>query len=149
MVWLENHGISSTYAGKIFAKYSSFAIDIMEKDTYRLFQDIDGIGFLTADKIAFNLGVKKDDFKRISQSSAALQTLRKWSLLCSRMTLVTKTAKILQLETNSVHQVLNQRIKDESLNTETIGGELLIYPPYLYYAEKKSSKTIIRTKTKQ
>lgn len=31
MVWLENHGISNTYAGKIFAKYGSFAIDIMEK----------------------------------------------------------------------------------------------------------------------
>lgn len=45
MVWLENHGISNTYAGKIFAKYGSFAIDIMEKDIYRLFQDIEGIGF--------------------------------------------------------------------------------------------------------
>lgn len=148
MVWLENHGISSTYAGKIFAKYGSFAIDIMEKDTYRLFQDIDGIGFLTADKIAFNLGVQKDDFKRISSGIdyALMQLCANGHCCVPEMTLVTKTTKILQLETNSVHQVLNQRIKDESLNTETIGGELLIYPPYLYYAEKKVAKRLLELK---
>lgn len=38
MVWLENHGISNTYAGKIFAKYGSFAIDIMEKISIAYFK---------------------------------------------------------------------------------------------------------------
>lgn len=139
MVWLENHGISSTYAGKIFAKYGSFAIDIMEKDIYRLFQDIDGIGFLTADKIAFNLGIQRDDAKRISSGIdyALMQLCANGHCCVPEAALIAKTAKILQLETIAIRHVLNERIQSETLNTENYGGELLIYPPYLYYAEKK------------
>lgn len=145
MVWLENHGISSTYAGKIFAKYGSFSIDIMEKDIYRLFHDIEGIGFLTADKIAFNLGIQKDDAKRISSGIdySLMQLCTSGHCCVPETTLIAKTAKILQLETATVRQILNERIQNETLNTENISGELLIYPPYLYYAEKKVAKRLL------
>lgn len=145
MVWLENHGISSTYAGKIFAKYSSFSIDIMEKDIYRLFHDIEGIGFLTADKIAFNLGIQKDDAKRISSGIdySLMQLCTSGHCCVPETALIAKTAKILQLETATVRQILNERIQNETLNTENISGELLIYPPYLYYAEKKVAKRLL------
>lgn len=139
MVWLENHGISNTYAGKIFAKYGSFAIDIMEKDIYRLSQDIDGIGFLTADKIAFNLGIHKDDKKRIASGIdyALMQLCNNGHCCIPENVLVEKTAKVLQLPHQNIFSILKERINDDSVNTETIGGETLIYPPYLYYAEKK------------
>lgn len=139
MVWLENHGISNTYAGKIFAKYGSFAIDIMEKDIYRLSQDIDGIGFLTADKIAFNLGIQKDDKKRIASGIdyALMQLCNNGHCCIPENVLVEKTAKVLQLPHQNIFSILKERINDDSVNTETIGGETLIYPPYLYYAEKK------------
>lgn len=145
MVWLENHGISSTYAGKIFAKYGSFSIDIMEKDIYRLFHDIEGIGFLTADKIAFNLGIQKDDAKRISSGIdySLMQLCTSGHCCVPETALIAKTAKILQLETATVRQILNERIQNETLNTENISGELLIYPPYLYYAEKKVAKRLL------
>lgn len=145
MIWLENHGISSTYAGKIFAKYGSFAIDIMEKNIYRLFQDIDGIGFLTADKIAFSLGIQKDAKQRISSGIdyALMQLCANGHCCIPEMTLIAKTAKILQLETTTIRQVINERIQNETLNTENIAGELLIYPPYLYYAEKKVAKRLL------
>ena len=145
MVWLENHGISSTYAGKIFAKYGSFSIDIMEKDIYRLFHDIEGIGFLTADKIAFNLGIQKDDAKRISSGIdySLMQLCTNGHCCVPETALIAKTAKILQLETATVRQILNERIQNETLNTENISGELLIYPPYLYYAEKKVAKRLL------
>lgn len=139
MVWLENHGISNTYAGKIFAKYGSFAIDIMEKDIYRLSQDVDGIGFLTADKIAFNLGIHKDDKKRIASGIdyALMQLCNNGHCCIPENVLVEKTAKLLQLPHQNIFSILKERINDDSVNTETIGGEILIYPPYLYYAEKK------------
>lgn len=145
MVWLENHGISSTYAGKIFAKYGSFSIDIMKKDIYRLFHDIEGIGFLTADKIAFNLGIQKDDAKRISSGIdySLMQLCTSGHCCVPETALIAKTAKILQLETATVRQILNERIQNETLNTENISGELLIYPPYLYYAEKKVAKRLL------
>lgn len=139
MVWLENHGISNTYAGKIFAKYGSFAIDIMEKDIYRLFQDIEGIGFLTADKLAFNLGIQREDKRRIISgiNYALMQLCNNGHCCIPEMALVDKTAKILQVNNQIIFTILKERIDNGSLNTEVVGGETLIYPPYLYYAEKK------------
>lgn len=146
MVWLENHGISNTYAGKIFAKYSSFAIDIMEKDIYRLFQDIEGIGFLTADKLAFNLGIQREDKRRIISGIdyALMQLCNNGHCCIPEMALVDKTAKILQVNNQIIFTILKERIDNGSLNTEVVGGETLIYPPYLYYAEKKVATRLLQ-----
>lgn len=146
MVWLENHGISNTYAGKIFAKYGSFAIDIMEKDIYRLFQDIEGIGFLTADKLAFNLGIQRDDKRRIISGIdyALMQLCNNGHCCIPEMALVDKTAKILQVNNQVIFTILKERIDNGSLNTEVVGGETLIYPPYLYYAEKKVAMRLLQ-----
>lgn len=146
MVWLENHGISNTYAGKIFAKYGSFAIDIMEKDIYRLFQDIEGIGFLTADKLAFNLGIQRDDKRRIISGIdyALMQLCNNGHCCIPEMALVDKTAKILQVNNQIIFTILKERIDIGSLNTEVVGGETLIYPPYLYYAEKKVATRLLQ-----
>lgn len=146
MVWLENHGISNTYAGKIFAKYGSFAIDIMEKDIYRLFQDIEGIGFLTADKLAFNLGIQREDKRRIISGIdyALIQLCNNGHCCIPEMALVDKTAKILQVNNQIIFTILKERIDNGSLNTEVVGGETLIYPPYLYYAEKKVAMRLLQ-----
>lgn len=146
MVWLENHGISNTYAGKIFAKYGSFAIDIMEKDIYRLFQDIEGIGFLTADKLAFNLGIQREDKQRIISGIdyALMQLCNNGHCCIPEMALVDKTAKILQVNNQIIFTILKERIDNGSLNTEVVGGETLIYPPYLYYAEKKVATRLLQ-----
>lgn len=146
MVWLENHGISNAYAGKIFAKYGSFAIDIMEKDIYRLFQDIEGIGFLTADKLAFNLGIQREDKRRIISGIdyALMQLCNNGHCCIPEMALVDKTAKILQVNNQIIFTILKERIDNGSLNTEVVGGETLIYPPYLYYAEKKVATRLLQ-----
>lgn len=146
IVWLENHGISNTYAGKIFAKYGSFAIDIMEKDIYRLFQDIEGIGFLTADKLAFNLGIQREDKRRIISGIdyALMQLCNNGHCCIPEMALVDKTAKILQVNNQIIFTILKERIDNGSLNTEVVGGETLIYPPYLYYAEKKVATRLLQ-----
>lgn len=146
MVWLENHGISNTYAGKIFAKYGSFAIDIMEKDIYRLFQDIEGIGFLTADKLAFNLGIQREDKRRIISGIdyALMQLCNNGHCCIPEMALVDKTAKILQVNNQIIFTILKERIDIGSLNTEVVGSETLIYPPYLYYAEKKVATRLLQ-----
>ena len=64
MVFLQGHGVSSTYATKIYKQYGRDAITVVKENPYRLAQDIFGIGFLTADKIAKNLGVPPDSLMR-------------------------------------------------------------------------------------
>ncbi|MEG3437796.1 ATP-dependent RecD-like DNA helicase [Pannus brasiliensis CCIBt3594] len=57
MIFLQGHGVSTTYAVKIFKKYGAGAIATVTENPYQLADDIYGIGFLTADKIARNVGI--------------------------------------------------------------------------------------------
>jgi len=57
MVFLQGHGVSTTYAVKIFKKYGNNSITTVSENPYQLAIDIYGIGFLTADRIARNVGV--------------------------------------------------------------------------------------------
>jgi exodeoxyribonuclease V alpha subunit len=60
MVFLQGHGVSTTYAVKIFKQYGDEAIEIVSRNPYQLAADIYGIGFITADTIARNLGIAPD-----------------------------------------------------------------------------------------
>ena len=57
MLFLQGHGVSTTYAVKIFKQYGEDAIEIVSQNPYQLAQDVYGIGFITADAIARNLGI--------------------------------------------------------------------------------------------
>ncbi|MDA1129739.1 MAG: ATP-dependent RecD-like DNA helicase [Chloroflexi bacterium] len=57
MLFLQGHGVSSSYATRIYKTYGQAAIKIVGDNPYRLAQDIRGIGFKTADKIAQEMGV--------------------------------------------------------------------------------------------
>src|SRR5262249_7873909 len=60
MVFLQGHGVSTTYAVKIFKQYGDQAPLVVSKNPYQLVADIYGIGFVTADTIARNMGVAPD-----------------------------------------------------------------------------------------
>jgi exodeoxyribonuclease V alpha subunit len=60
MVFLQGHGVSSTYAAKIYKQYGQSSIKVVRENPYRLAADIFGIGFKTADKIAGNLGIDRN-----------------------------------------------------------------------------------------
>ncbi|WP_250126637.1 ATP-dependent RecD-like DNA helicase [Chroococcidiopsis sp. CCMEE 29] len=57
MLFLQSHGVSTTYAVKIFKQYGDQSIEIVTNNPYQLATDIYGIGFVTADAIARNLGI--------------------------------------------------------------------------------------------
>ena len=64
MVFLQGHGVSTTYAVKIFKQYGDEAIEVVSRNPYQLAADIYGIGFITADTIARNLGIAPDSDAR-------------------------------------------------------------------------------------
>lgn len=56
MMFLQEHGISTLFAVRIYKTYGDAAIEIVREDPYRLARDIYGIGFFSADRIAASLG---------------------------------------------------------------------------------------------
>ena len=77
MVFLQGHGVSSTYAAKIYKQYGKDSIEKVQNNPYCLADDIWGIGFKTADGIAEKLGYEKNDSRRCR--SGILYTLSKLS----------------------------------------------------------------------
>ncbi len=65
MVFLQGHGISPTFAQKVFKTYGEESIPVIERNPYQLSRDIWGIGFKTADDCALKMGIKKDADIRI------------------------------------------------------------------------------------
>lgn len=64
MVFLQGHGVSATYAAKIFKQYGARSQEVLLENPYRLAMDISGIGFLTADKIARSIGFSTESTLR-------------------------------------------------------------------------------------
>ncbi|MDL2314449.1 ATP-dependent RecD-like DNA helicase [Desulfovibrio sp. OttesenSCG-928-C14] len=60
IMFLQPHGISTSYAVRIFKHYGPEALQVVRENPYRLAMDIRGIGFLTADAAALKLGIAKD-----------------------------------------------------------------------------------------
>jgi exodeoxyribonuclease V alpha subunit len=59
MIFLQSHGVSTTYAIKIYKIYGGGAVRWVRDNPFRLAVDVHGIGFATADRIAASLGISK------------------------------------------------------------------------------------------
>lgn len=65
MIFLQSYGIGSGYATKIFREYGNRSIAVVKGNPYRLATEIQGIGFVTADRIAEKLGFSKRNKLRV------------------------------------------------------------------------------------
>ena len=73
MIFLQQYGIGSAHAARIWQAYGTGLYEIMKTNPYRLAEDIRGIGFATADEIAQRIGIRADSEYRIR--SGLLYTL--------------------------------------------------------------------------
>jgi exodeoxyribonuclease V alpha subunit len=65
MVFLRGHGVSPSYAQKIFKHYGDKSVEVVKENPYRLAKEIHGIGFKSADAIAQGLGIPLDADARV------------------------------------------------------------------------------------
>lgn len=65
IILLQGYNITTNMALKIYNVYHEKTADIIKNNPYKLVEDIDGIGFATADKIAQNAGLPQDSTFRI------------------------------------------------------------------------------------
>lgn len=125
MVFLHSHGISTHLAVKIYKQYGDQSLAVVQTTPYKLVQDIHGIGFKTADKIAQALGLSADDPARIE--AGIHYTLSKMAddghVYAPQDELEPEAAEILQIPAERVTVVL------ESLeNSELVRRETITYP---------------------
>jgi exodeoxyribonuclease V alpha subunit len=74
MVFLQSHGVEVGQAHRIYKRYGVQAIARIRENPFRLAEEVFGIGFLTADRIAARLGVGPESPLRAE--AGVLHTLR-------------------------------------------------------------------------
>ncbi|MDO4178634.1 MAG: ATP-dependent RecD-like DNA helicase [Phascolarctobacterium sp.] len=145
MLFLESNGISSGYAARLHAVYGSTAIIRIKEDPYCLARDVDGIGFITADKIAMSLGLERDCEERIAAGIAyTLQTAAGKGHTCiPEQVLVDKASEVLRIEHEPVQDEFNRLMKRDELRIEETHEGRLVYPEYLYHCEVGAAKRLL------
>ena len=121
MMFLQKYNITTNMALKIFGVYQEQTIDVVMSNPYKLVEDIDGIGFLSADKIAKSLGVSKDSPFRMR---AGLLHILKESVekvghtFLPKYDLIKETLKLLELDNfeDKLNEVLQSLKIDKVVN---------------------------------
>lgn len=139
MVFLHNHGISTSKAVKIFQQYGENAIPQVQNNPYKLAEDIYGIGFKTADGIAQRLGLKADSADRIKAGIQHLLMAATDEGHCAlpRAEVEKRGAELLGLGQDAVAAVLATMVEELEVVREEIDREELIFPPHLARAEQE------------
>lgn len=66
MVFLAGHGIPPGIAVRLHRRYGESALAVIRENPYRLAEEVYGVGFLTADRIAQKLGMASDAPERLA-----------------------------------------------------------------------------------
>lgn len=122
MLFLQDHGVSTAFAAKIYRQYGNESISKVKENPFRLADDIWGIGFKTADSIAMKLGIGKEAFIRLR--SGIMYTLSELAdeghVYAERDQLIKKASALLEAEDTSIIMTMDQMLKDEELIREKI-----------------------------
>lgn len=164
MVFLHGHGISTHLAVKIYKQYGDRSLAVVQTTPYKLVQDVHGIGFRTADKIAQALGLAADDPARIE--AGIHYTLSRMAedghVYAPQNELEPEAAEILQVPAERVTAVLESLENSELVRRETITyptaderrptpangsaihEERAVYLPALYFSETGLTRQVRR-----
>lgn len=139
MLFLHQHGISSSRALRIYKTYGEEAQAVLKENPYRLAQDIRGVGFKTADDIAYQLGVAEDAPERIKAGILhVLETAAQSGHCCfPEAKVVEKATELLGVEALVAPQVEALLTSDQVERH----GEFL-YLPYLRAAEQSIATSV-------
>ena len=141
MLFLQQYGVSTAYAAKIYRQYGKESIDKVQDNPYRLADDIWGIGFKTADSIASKMGYEKNDLRRCK--SGISYTLNELSneghVYAVEEQLIETAKKLLEADEEPIRQAVTEMIASENLIRE---DEAIYLPPF-YHSERGTANKLL------
>lgn len=152
MMFLQTYGVTPSQCVRLVKKYGSGAKRILQDEPYRLAEDIERIGFKTADKLALNLGFPTNSKERVDAGVMhTMQTLEDdGHTLGTQQTITEHALKLLDVEPHLIQQRITALIDREKLFSVTAydeKGEVLgpaCQRPKLAGAEKRIAEALHR-----
>lgn len=144
VLYLQQFGISADYAMKLYQVYGADTVKAVEENPYRLVEDVFGIGFKKADKIAEKMGVAEDDEFRIksgvkftlSYFAGEGNTFLPQNVLCE------KTGQLLDLSIQLIEDELPAMAFSGDIRIENLDGRNVVFLEAYYMAEQNVCKRL-------
>ena len=144
MIYLQKYGISTRLAAKIYQYYGMRVYKVLEENPYQLADNIEGVGFKTADEIAARIGIHTDSDYRIKSGLfyTLQQAVGEGHIYLPEEVLVRRAGELLGVEIQDVSKhVMDLCIEKKTVMKEGEDG-IRIYPAHYYYLELNTAKML-------
>ena len=151
MIFLQGHGVGAAYSAKIYKQYGDQSIERVRENPYRLAHDIYGIGFITADKIAQNLGIDRNSLIRAKAGLLYVlnQLTEEGHVYYPETQLIHKAKEILSVDEEIIILAVRELSKEKELFLEDLdpeGNLRAVYLARFYVAETGVAQRLINLK---
>ncbi|MCD8361708.1 MAG: ATP-dependent RecD-like DNA helicase [Lachnospiraceae bacterium] len=144
MMFLAQYGVSASLSVKLYRQYGAKTVQTVRENPYRLADDIDGVGFRTADELAARIGIHTNsDYRIRSGLLYVLQQAAGEGHTClPREQLLRRAAELLGVEEEDLTtQMMNLGIEGKLVIKEQDAQTLVFYSQY-YYMELNVAKML-------
>lgn len=134
-------------AMKIYKTYGADTVKVIGENPYRLIEDVDGIGFITADKLALRSGISRDSEFRVGAGIVHVlkESVQKGGNTCYPVeTLTAEAAKLLGLGEDRVRDVLGDMEIERRVRFAQKDDITLVALPGVYRTEKNAAVLLTR-----
>ena len=141
MIFLQQYGISTTLAVKIYNQYGQEVYGILQENPYRMADDIEGVGFRTADEIASRVGIRTDsDFRiRSGIQYALLQASGEGHTYLPMEELTGRASQLLGLEPEYIENHYMNLAMDRKIIMRQVDGVTQMYSSAFFYMEANTA----------
>ncbi len=144
MIYLQKYGISIHLAVKIYQKYGLGTYSVLEENPYKLADDIEGVGFRTADEIASRIGIHTDSDFRIQSGIfyTLLQSVQEGHVYLEENVLSERAAQLLEVELKDIEKYLMDLAMTKKVVLKQDGEKVRVYPAQYYYMEMNTARML-------
>ncbi len=146
MIFLQQYGITMNLAVKVYQAYGQEVYGIIKENPYRLADDIEGVGFRTADEIATRVGIRMDSDFRIRSGIlyVLLQATGEGHTYLPEEELTRRTVQLLEVSPEQIEkQYMDLAIERKIIMKQAENEQTQIYAASFYYMEANTA-TMLR-----
>jgi exodeoxyribonuclease V alpha subunit len=144
MLFLHQHGITPSRALRIYKTYGDEAMDVLQKNPYRLAEDIRGIGFKTADEIAQQVGLAANAPERLRAGLLHIveEAARSGHTCVPEEKVIKDATALLGADEMAVGEEATAVLLAGDLERHDVDGQSMFYLPYLRGAEMSIARAL-------
>lgn len=144
MIYLQKYGISTKLAAKIYQRYGMKVHQVLEENPYRLADDIEGVGFRTADEIAARIGIHTDSDYRIRSGLFYVlqQAVAEGHIYLPEELLLRRAKVLLGIEIEDIEKYIMDLCMERKTVMKEKDGKVIVYPAHYYYMELNTAKML-------